>query len=49
MKDNEKDPKTELGLSNYATEVDLKKSTDVHNSDFAKKTDFDHFKYDAYW
>ena len=30
-------------MSNYATEIDLKKSTDVHNSDFA------HFKYDAYW
>ena len=31
-------PKFELDLSNYTTKADLKSSTGVHTSDFAKKS-----------
>ena len=32
--------KTELGSSNYATKLDLKKATSIDVSDFAKKAGF---------
>ena len=37
----------ELGLSNYATNADLKNSTGVDTSDLAKNTDLTNLKLDA--
>ena len=37
----------ELDLSNYATKADLKNVTEVHTSDFAKKTDLANLKSDG--
>ena len=39
--------KVELGLSNYATKVDLKNATVVDKSKFAKKTDLGNLELDV--
>ena len=40
--------KVELDLSNYATKADLKSAICPDTSDFAKKTDLPHLKFDVY-
>ena len=39
--------KAELNLSDYSTKADLNNATGVDTSDFAKKTDLTHLKFDV--
>ena len=39
--------KVELDLSNYTTKADLKNAISVDTSDFAKKTNIAHLKFDV--
>ena len=39
--------KAELNLSDYSTKADLNNATGVDRSDFAKKTDLTHLKFDV--